>query len=292
MKKVANVTLLSLMMGVTLLSCTAQVPKANLKTDVDSVSYAMGVLYAAQVEQMFMQMGLDEEHKADFIKGFKTGFAIDEKNKKAIAVSLGESAGLSFGTQFVSYFNGQLFGDDSTQTMSRSNFLAGYLGSVISDTTTLMNRQEAQMYSMTAPEAIRKAAVEKRYAEARTANLEWLEKNKSNEGVIALASGLQYKVISEGTGPKPAATDLVKVFYRGTNIQDEMFDETKEEPAQFPLNGVIQGWTEGIQLMPVGSKYIFYIPADLAYGEQERSAQIKPFSTLIFEVELLEIVKQ
>ncbi|MDR2805584.1 MAG: FKBP-type peptidyl-prolyl cis-trans isomerase, partial [Dysgonamonadaceae bacterium] len=118
------------------------------------------------------------------------------------------------------------------------------------------------------------------------------EKNKSNEGVVVLPSGLQYKVITEGTGPKPAATDVVKVNYKGTNIKEEVFDTTEGgEPRQFSLNGVITGWTEGIQLMPVGSKYIFYVPADLAYGEQERSAEIKPFSTLIFEVELLDIVK-
>ena len=291
MKKLVNATLLSLLMSVTLFSCTAQGPKADLKTDVDSISYAMGVLYASQVEQIFMQLDLDPENKTDFMQGFKDGFAVDAKNKKAIASLVGKSVGLSMGTQFVPQYSAQLFGDDS-ETISRKNFLAGYLGSIISDSTTLMTRQEAQTYTMTAPELIRKAAFEKRYADVKKENETWLENNKTNEGVIVLSSGLQYKVLLEGTGAKPEASNVVKVYYKGTNIQDEVFDETQpDDPRQFPLGGVIKGWTEGIQLMPVGSKYIFYIPADLAYGEQERSEKIKPFSTLIFEVELLEIVE-
>ena len=287
MKKLVNVLFLSLLMSVVLFSCTARVPKANLKTDVDSLSYAMGVLYAAQVDQIFMQWNLDQKDKADFIQGFKEGFAISAKDKKATASAWGKWIGFSLGTQFVPQFSEYLFGD-TVQTISRTNFLSGLFGSIISDSTTLMSRQEAEMYQMTAVESIRQAPIEKRKKE----NEEWLVNNKSNEGVIELPSGLQYKVITEGTGPKPEATDMVKVYYKGTTILGEEFDSTKEEPAQFPLNGVIKGWTEGIQLMSVGSKYMFYIPADLAYGEQERGAQIKPFSTLIFEVELLEIVKQ
>jgi len=291
MKKLVNVSFLTLLMSVTLFSCTAQVPKADLKTDVDSISYAMGVLYASQVEQIFMQLNLDQQYKGEFIKGFKEGFAVNAKNQKAIATLVGKSVGMNMGTQFVPQFSEQLFGD-TIQLMSTKSFLAGYLGSVISDSTTLMNRQEAQMYYMPAMESIRKAASEKKYAGVKKENEEWLEKNKSNEGVIVLENGLQYQVITEGTGAKPAATDVVKVYYKGTNINGEEFDKTADgDPRQFLLGNVIKGWTEGIQLMSVGSKYIFYIPADLAYGEQERSAEIKPFSTLIFEVELLEIVK-
>ena len=289
MKKLVNVSLLLLGMSVALFSCTAQVPKADLKTDVDSISYAMGVLYASQIEQLFMQLNLDPENKTDFIQGFKNGFAVNAKNKKAIASMVGESFGLQMSVQFVPDFSQQLFGD-TIQTINRKSFLAGYVGAVISDSTTLFNSQEAQMYSMTTMELIRKASTEKRFADVKKENEEWLENNKSNEGVIVLPSGLQYKVLKEGTGPQPEETDVVKVYYKGSNIQGEVFEEPSD-PSQFPLGNVIRGWTEGIQLMPVGSKYIFYIPADLAYGEQERSAAIQPFSTLIFEVELLEIVK-
>jgi FKBP-type peptidyl-prolyl cis-trans isomerase len=119
-----------------------------------------------------------------------------------------------------------------------------------------------------------------------------LEENKAKEGVVTLPSGLQYKVVTEGTGAKPLATDMVKVDYKGTNIHGEVFDTTEgQEPRQFGLNQVIKGWTEGMQQMPVGSKYILYVPYDLAYGEQGRGEKIGPYATLIFEVTLHEIVK-
>jgi FKBP-type peptidyl-prolyl cis-trans isomerase FklB len=292
MKKLMYVSLFSISLAAALFSCTAQVPKADLKTAVDSISYAQGVMYASQVEQIIMQLNLDSANKADFIRGFKSTFSLSEKDKKAIATEAGKLFGLQYGTQFVPYFNGQLFGSDSTQTMSKKNFLAGYLAALVSDTTAVFTVQDAQTYSMATVEVIKKAAVEKRYADTKKENEEWLKDNKSKEGVQETASGLQYKVLTEGKGAKPAATDVVKVYYRGTNIKDEVFDSTPEgESRQFSLGSVIKGWTEGIQLMPVGSKYVFYVPAELAYGEQERSAEIKPFSTLIFEVELLDIVK-
>ena len=119
----------------------------------------------------------------------------------------------------------------------------------------------------------------------------FLAENKKKEGVIETASGLQYKVVKMGTGPKPHETDKVKVHYHGTLIDGTVFDSSVErgEPIEFPLNGVIKGWTEGVQLMPVGSKFIFYIPSDLAYGDRDAGPTIKGGSTLIFEVELLEI---
>lgn len=296
MKKLVNVPLFSLLgfVCITLFSCNAQVPKADLKTDIDSISYAQGIMYSSQVEQIFAQLNLDEANKADFLKGFLEGFNIDPKNKKANAAAVGTMFGHEMGTRFVPYFNEQLFGTDSTQTISRKNFLSGFVTGVKGDSTALFTRESAQTYSMTAMDEIKKAALEKQYGEAKKENLDWLEKNKSNEGVVALPSGLQYKIVKEGTGPKPVATDVVKVDYHGTNIKGEVFDSSiqRGEPAQFPLNGVIKGWTEGLQLMPVGSKYILYVPSDLAYGEQARGEQITPYSTLIFEVELHEIVKQ
>jgi FKBP-type peptidyl-prolyl cis-trans isomerase FklB len=296
MKKLFNVSLFSLLVfiGVAFFSCNAQVPKANLKTDIDSISYAQGVMYSAQVEQIFAQLGLDEANKADFIKGFQDGFGINPKDKKGIALGVGKTIGQQMGTQFVDYFNEQLFGTDSTQTMSRSNFLAGYIGGVKKDTASLLfTSEEAQMYSMTKMDVIKKAALEKQYADVKKANQDWLEKNKSVDGVISLPSGLQYKVVTEGTGPKPEATDVVKVDYHGTNISGEVFDSSiGKAPIEFPLNGVIRGWTEGLQQMPVGSKYILYVPYDLAYGEQGRGDKISPYATLIFEVTLHEIVKK
>jgi FKBP-type peptidyl-prolyl cis-trans isomerase len=119
----------------------------------------------------------------------------------------------------------------------------------------------------------------------------FLAQNKSKEGVITLADGLQYKIIKNGDGPKPTATQTVKVHYRGTFIDGTEFDNSykRGEPIEFPLNGVIKGWTEALQLMPVGSTWQLFIPSDLAYGPEGRGASMPPNSVLIFEIELLSI---
>jgi len=123
---------------------------------------------------------------------------------------------------------------------------------------------------------------------------EFLAKNKTKSGVITTASGLQYEIIKAGTGPKPTAEQEVKCHYVGTTIDGKEFDSSikRGEPATFPVNRVIPGWTEALQLMPVGSKWKLYIPASLGYGERGAGQDIKPNSALIFEVELLEIVKK
>lgn len=124
-------------------------------------------------------------------------------------------------------------------------------------------------------------------------NEEFLAKNKTKAGVTVTTSGLQYEVIKMGTGNKPTANNTVKVHYVGTLIDGTEFDSSikRGEPAQFPVSGVITGWTEALQLMPVGSKFKLYIPQNLAYGASQAGEVIKPFSTLVFEVELLEIVQ-
>ncbi|HAV23149.1 MAG TPA: hypothetical protein DCX46_06595 [Bacteroidetes bacterium] len=128
-------------------------------------------------------------------------------------------------------------------------------------------------------------------AEHRKEGEAFLSANRKNLGVVTTASGLQYTVVKEGTGKKPKATDTVKVHYRGTLLDGKEFDSSykRNEPATFPLNRVIPGWTEGVQLMSVGSTFRFFIPADLAYGDRQMGPDIPPGSTLIFEVELLEI---
>jgi len=124
-------------------------------------------------------------------------------------------------------------------------------------------------------------------------NEAFLEKNKEKEGVTVTPSGLQYEVIKMGSGNKPTINSTVKVHYVGTLIDGTEFDSSvaRGEPAQFPLSGVISGWTEALQLMPVGSKFRIYLPQELAYGGNQAGDKIKPFSTLIFDVELLEIVE-
>jgi FKBP-type peptidyl-prolyl cis-trans isomerase FklB len=120
---------------------------------------------------------------------------------------------------------------------------------------------------------------------------DFLAQNKTKEGIVALPDGLQYKILKEGTGPKPAATDSVVCNYRGTLIDGTEFDSSykRGQPATFPVSGVIKGWTEAVQLMPVGSKWQLFLPADLAYGNRGAGPDIGPNATLIFEVELLSI---
>ncbi len=122
----------------------------------------------------------------------------------------------------------------------------------------------------------------------------WLSDNARHEGVITTATGLQYKVLQEGTGSTPGPEDIVKVHYTGKTIDGNKFDSSYDrgEPAQFRVSNVIRGWVEGLQLMKEGSKVMLYIPYDLAYGERGAGNVIKPFETLIFEVELLEVIKE
>lgn len=133
-------------------------------------------------------------------------------------------------------------------------------------------------------------------AEKAAANLKegqaFLAANKEKEGVVELPSGLQYEIITQGTGPKPTASNEVTCHYHGTLINGTIFDSSVQRgrPASFPLNMVIKGWTEGLQLMPTGSKWRFFIPPHLGYGDRQVSAQIGPNSTLIFEVELISFI--
>ncbi len=121
---------------------------------------------------------------------------------------------------------------------------------------------------------------------------DFLAQNGKRPEVTTLASGLQYEILKEGTGPKPSATDKVTTHYHGTLINGKVFDSSVQrgQPATFPVNGVIQGWVEALQLMPVGSKWKLFVPYNLAYGERGAGQDIKPYSTLVFEVELLEIL--
>jgi FKBP-type peptidyl-prolyl cis-trans isomerase FklB len=172
--------------------------------------------------------------------------------------------------------------------------LARGLKDALAGGKTLITDDEAQAALNDVQNDLRKKQQEK-MAVAGTANKKegetFLAANKGREGVVSLPSGLEYKILKEGAGPKPAASDSVVCNYRGTLINGTEFDSSYKhgQPATFPVSGVIKGWTEALQLMPVGSKWQLFIPPDLAYGERGAGGDIGPDSTLIFEVELLSI---
>ena len=287
MKKVTFI--MALAVGAGLASCTAQSPKANLKTDVDSLSYAIGMARTEGLTQYLMQQGVDTTQMAEFIKGFNEGAA--KTSKKDVAYMTGMQIGQMVGKQWVEGFNQQIFGSDSTQTISRENLLAGFIAG-ITDKSNVMTKEAATAYMRDGMEAIKEKALAVKYADNKAAGEKFLAENKTKEGVKTTPSGLQYKVITEGKGEIPADTCKVKVNYKGTLIDGTEFDSSykRNEPTTFRANQVIKGWTEALTMMPVGSKWELYIPQDLAYGSRDQG-QIKPFSTLVFEVELLSIEK-
>jgi len=159
---------------------------------------------------------------------------------------------------------------------------------------TLLTESETRAALMQLQTAVRAKQMEKMKLTGEANKKEgdsFLAANKTKEGVVTLPSGLEYKILAEGTGPKPAATDTVVCNYRGTLVNGTEFDSSykRGQPATFPVSGVIKGWTEALQLMPVGSKWQLFLPAELAYGERGPSPEIGPNSTLVFEVELLSI---
>jgi FKBP-type peptidyl-prolyl cis-trans isomerases 1 len=196
----------------------------------------------------------------------------------------------------VSYLLGANYGQGLRQSLSTfpdpgnvDAMISGFMNAAKGDSIHLgMDAQTLQMFMDTYFREMSARISEKNLEEGRA----FLNENKSKSGVVTTESGLQYKVITEGTGPKPKPEDVVKVHYEGKYIDGTILDSSVQrgEPVEFQVGGVISGWTEALLLMPVGSKYILWIPTELAYGTSRQD--VKPNSMLIFEIELLDIVKQ
>lgn len=288
MKKVS--IFMAIAAAASLASCTAQAPKANLKTDIDSLSYSIGMAQTQGLKGYLTgRLDVDTAYMAEFIKGLNEG--ANKTSKKDIAYMAGLQIGQQISNQMMKGINQELFAGDSTKTISKDNFMAGFIAGTL-EKGGVMTMEAAQEYTRTAMETIKAKAMEEKYADNKAAGEKFLAENKTKEGVKTTESGLQYKVITEGKGEIPADTCKVKVNYKGTLIDGTEFASSykRNEPATFRANQVIKGWTEALTMMPVGSKWELYIPQELAYGSRE-SGQIKPFSTLIFEVELVGIEK-
>ena len=289
MKKVS--IFMAIAAAASLASCTAQAPKANLKSDLDSLSYSIGMAQTQGLKGYLTgRLNVDTAYMAEFIKGLNDG--VSKTSKKDIAYMAGIQIGQQISNQMMKGINQELFGTDSTKTISKENFMAGFIAG-ITDKSNVMTKEAATAYMRDGMETIKEKASAAKYADNKAAGEKFLAENKGKEGVVTTPSGLQYKIITKGTGEIPADTSKVKVNYKGTLIDGTEFDSSykRNEPATFRANQVIKGWTEALTMMPVGSKWELYIPQELGYGGRETGGQIKPFSTLIFEVELVSIEK-
>ncbi|MDR1562070.1 MAG: FKBP-type peptidyl-prolyl cis-trans isomerase [Dysgonamonadaceae bacterium] len=274
---------------VLLFSCTAQTPKASFKKGpdglIDSVSYAFGISQTEGFTEYLFSQGVDSAYVKHFLRGLIEGLNIDKNDKAAAAHLIGLQIGKNIGSVDIKQLTSSILvgEEDSLKILSKNNVNAGFIDGIAKKKTWITSL-EARAYV---------EKVKNDYEDrAKDKNRTWLDENKTKEGVITTESGLQYKVIKKGDGKTPVATDKVKVDYVGTLINGTEFDSSVKHgggPAEFPLNSVIKGWTEGIQLMPVGSEYEFYIPSELGYGDKG-TGSIPAGATLIFKVTLHEIV--
>lgn len=287
MKKLTFVASMALAAAV-LSSCGSRLPKASMKSDVDSLSYAIGVQVGEEFNQydaLTQSFGVDSAYISDFIRGISDAMSsTDEKKQNAYMAGL-QVANILV-QRYVPQSNQQYFGEDSTQQVSKENLVAAFTDIVLGNTTLITSEQAQEILSgFTAKQN------EKRFGENRRAGEAFLAENATKDSVTVLPSGLQYKIITAGTGAMPADTSRVKVDYEGRLIDGTVFDSSYQrgEPTEFGVTQVIAGWTEALKLMPVGSEWEIYIPQELAYGSQQAGPMIKPFSALIFKVKLLEI---
>ena len=289
MKKIVLFAAVAAAMG--LASCTSQAPKASFKGETDSLSYMLGIANTeGLVFGMERQFGIDSLLIDDFLKGFLEGVNKSQSNNKSY--NAGYQIGQQVGSQGFENMDRGIFGNDSTKAINKSNFLAGFADALQKKAQT--STQAANDYVSTYVKELRSKQLEEQFGENKAAGEKFLAENAKKEGVVTTESGLQYKIIKAGKGEIPTKESTVKVHYKGTLIDGTEFDSSysRKEPAKFGVTNVIKGWTEALQLMPVGSKWQLYIPQELAYGERQSGSHIKPFSALVFEVELLEIEKK
>jgi FKBP-type peptidyl-prolyl cis-trans isomerase FklB len=256
---------------------------------VDTFSYLFGKANTNGLTNYLTQrMGVDAAYLEDFVKGFQQT-ALTEADKKEKARLAGIEIRSQVENQVIAQANKQI--NDSVDILNKALFVKGFQDGITQSNMTI-SMDSIQQVVRKQMDYYHKVKMEKKYGANRIAGEEFLKKNAKADSVKTTASGLQYKILTKGTGEIPQATDKVKVHYEGHLIDGTEFDSSykRDKPTTFPANEVIKGWTEALTMMPVGSKWMLYIPQELAYGDREQN-KIPPFSTLIFTVELLEIVK-
>jgi len=317
--------LLVLVLGLSIMSCQSKSKSLELKSHVDSVSYIMGVLDGGRLVQSFSQAQLDSVIDMDaYLKALLDGanekelrldpdsnqmvvqeFFRDFQTNKMMAMRDTTGTSPEFApakslVDSVSYLMGagdgkglkESFQKAGLDTLIRVDIYLDALATSAKKEEVKLNGEANMAMVNDFFNKLKEKDMNEKYGANKMAGEEFLAKNKAIEGVVVTESGLQYEIIKEGNGPRPSINNEVKVHYVGSLLDGTVFDSSVErgEPAVFGVGQVIKGWTEALQLMTVGSKWKLYIPYDIAYGTRDMG-EIKPFSMLIFEVELLEIVK-
>jgi FKBP-type peptidyl-prolyl cis-trans isomerase FklB len=291
MKKVTIVATMAIVAAAFTSCGISSTPKANLKSDLDSMSYAMGMAQTQGLKDYLVQrLGVDTAYMDDFIKGFNEGANAGDDKKRA-AYFAGIQIGQQVGNQMIKGINHEIFGEDSTKTISMKNFMAGF----ISGTTGkkgLMTIEQASELAQKLMTDYKAQETAKQYGDNKAEGEKYLTKYAQGKDVKKLDGGILYKVIKEGKGAIPTDTSMVKVNYEGKTVDGNVFDSSykRGEPVTLAANQVIPGWTTALTHMPVGSVWEVVIPQEKAYGERAQRG-IKPFSTLIFKIELLGIEK-
>ncbi|MCF0244259.1 MAG: FKBP-type peptidyl-prolyl cis-trans isomerase [Bacteroidaceae bacterium] len=270
-------------------SCGQKTPSANLKTEADTLAYAIGMAQSEGLKQAIAQNGIDSTQMNSFTKGFLEGAKISADDKEKAAYMFGIQMGQIVSQRMIPGINQEVYGADSTKTLSLENMVAGILSGVNGE-KGIMTAQEAQGVA----ELLMKKLKEEANKEVIAASNAFVEKYAKEPGVKQLGTtGIYYKVIKEGNGAKPTAESQVTVNYEGKNMKGKVFDSSYErkEPAKMAVTQVIQGWQEVLKAMPVGSTWECVIPQNLAYGERQAGPDVPAYSALKFKVELISIDK-
>lgn len=286
MKKIMTMAAAVAMAAMTMVSCDGD-NKADLKDGVDSLAYDLGVFQSEGLKQYMAQLGVDSAYYDDFIKGMKEG-AVNEADPKKEAYLNGLAVGKDI-QSMAKNLGRQVYGEDTTKTVNVKTVIAGFIAGLKG--TDGRTAEQAYTDFDKKLEPIREAQLLKDFGDNKAAGEKYLAENKKKEGVKVTKSGLQYKVLVEGTGALPTDTSQIQVNYEGKLIDGTVFDSSYERNMPFTVDmsmpqRVIKGWTEALKMMPAGSKWEVTIPQELAYGAQNQGP-IKPFSTLIFTIEVL-----
>jgi FKBP-type peptidyl-prolyl cis-trans isomerase FklB len=282
MKKVSIFMSVGLALILIMSSCQNQ-KTVTLKTQLDSLNYAFGVLNGPQVKAYSLQGDTSSKAVDAFIKGFEKGMGSNDKNLAQYAT------GLNIGAALKKQAKTGLLGDSSL-AMNLDLIKAG-LFAAMKAKGVQMRPEVAEAFFRSTMQKLQGEKMKKQYGSNLAAGQKFLADNKTKPGVVTLPDGLQYQIVKAGKGPMPKANDRVQVNYKGTLINGTVFDSNEgKAPVTFQVDQVIKGWTEALEMMPVGSKWTLFVPQDLAYQDQDRGA-IKPFSTLIFDIELVGIDK-